>query len=151
QRALADRDKATQSFAIAKRTAERVVFDIAQGLRNVQGLRAETVRKILETSRAAFDQLATSAPNDLGLQRSLSALLIEFGDTYFSLGDLPASLKAFNDGLAIQQRLTLADPNNTQWQGDVAILHFRLAGVLVAQGKLEDALKAYRDALAVWE
>src|SRR5262249_10561350 len=72
QRAIAERDKATQSFAIAKRTAERVVFDIAQGLRNVQGLRAEAVRKILETAQAAFDQLAASAPDDLDLQRSRS-------------------------------------------------------------------------------
>jgi len=151
QRALADRDRATQSFAIAKQTAERVVFEIAQGLRNVQGLRAETVRKILETSRTAFDQLVTSAPNDLGLQRSLSALLIEFGDTYLSLGDLPASLKSFNDGLAIQQRLAVADPNNTLWQGDVAVLNARLGGVLVTQGKLDDGLKAYRDSLAAWE
>jgi len=51
QRALADRDRATRSFAIAKQTAERVVFEIAQGLRNVQGLRAETVRKILSLPR----------------------------------------------------------------------------------------------------
>ena len=151
QRALADRDRATQSFAIAKRTAERVVFDIAQGLRNVQGLSAETVRKILETSRAAFDQLVTSAPNDLGLQRSLSALLIEFGDTYFTLGDLPAALKAFNDGLAIQQRLAIADPNNTLWQGDLALLDARVGSVLAEQGKLDDGLKAHRDALAIWE
>ena len=151
QRALADRDRATQSFAIAKRTAERVVFDIAQGLRNVQGLRAETVRKILETSRAAFDQLARSAPGDLDLQRSLSAMLIEFGDTYLTLGDLPAALKAFNDGLAIQERLAVADPNNTLWQGDLALLDARIGSVLVAQGKLDDALKVYRDALAIWE
>jgi tetratricopeptide (TPR) repeat protein len=151
QRALADRDKATQSFAIAKRTAERVVFEIAQGLRNVQGLRAETVRKILETSRVTFDQLAQSAPGDLDLQRSLSAMLIEFGDTYSSLGDLPSALRAFNDGLAIQQRLAIADPKNTLWQGDLAVLNARVGTVLVAQGKLEDGLKAHRDALAVWE
>jgi tetratricopeptide (TPR) repeat protein len=151
QRALAERDKATQSFAIAKQTAERVVFQIAQGLRNVQGLRAETVQKILETARATFDQLAKSAPGDLDLQRSLSAMLIEFGDTYFSLGDLPAALKAFNDGLAIQERLAIADPNNTLWQGDVALLNARVGTVLVAQGKLDDGLKAHRDALAVWE
>jgi tetratricopeptide (TPR) repeat protein len=151
QHALAERDKATQSFAIAKRTAERVVFEIAQGLRNVQGLRAETVRKILETARAAFDQLAKSAPDDLDLQRSLSVMLIEFGDTYLTLGDLPAALKAFNDALAIQERLAIADPNNTLWQGDLALLNARVGTVLVAQGKLDDGLKAYRDALAVWE
>ena len=90
-----------QNFQIAKRTAERVVFDIAQGLRNVQGLSAEAVRKILETAQAAFDQLAASAPDDLDLQRSRSVMLNEFGDTYLTLGDLDAALKAYRDSLAI--------------------------------------------------
>ncbi len=38
QRALAERDKATRNFKLAQRTADSLVFDIAQGLRNVQGM-----------------------------------------------------------------------------------------------------------------
>ena len=68
-----------------------------EGLRNVQGMSAEAVRKILETAQAAFDQLAASAPDDLDLQRSRSVMLDEFGDTYLTLGDLEAALKAYRE------------------------------------------------------
>src|SRR5262249_15428715 len=71
-----ERDNATRNFKLAQKTAESLVFDIAQGLRNVQGMSAETVRKILETARATFERLATSAPDDQTLQRSRSVMLI---------------------------------------------------------------------------
>jgi hypothetical protein len=71
--AVAESDKATRNLAVAKRTAERVVFDIAQGLRNVQGMNAHAVRTILETAHAAFDELAAQAPDDLDLQRPASS------------------------------------------------------------------------------
>jgi hypothetical protein len=67
QQAVAERDRATRNFKLAQQTADSLVFDIARGLRNVQGMSAETVRKILETARATFDQLAASAPDDLAL------------------------------------------------------------------------------------
>src|SRR6202043_3909414 len=100
-----ERDNATRNFKLAQKTAESLVFDIAQGLRNVQGMSAETVRKILETAKTTFEQLAASAPDDLTLQRSRSAMLTEFGDTYLTLGDLDQALKAYRDGFAIIERL----------------------------------------------
>jgi len=42
---------------------------------NVQGLSSESLRKILETERATFEQLASSAPDDLSLQSSRAAML----------------------------------------------------------------------------
>ena len=66
---------------VLQQTAESLVFDIAQGLRNVQGMNAESVRKILDTARATFEQLAVSAPDDPTLQRSQSVMLSEFVST----------------------------------------------------------------------
>jgi tetratricopeptide (TPR) repeat protein len=134
-----ERDNATRNFKLAQKTAESLVFDIAQGLRNVQGMSAETVRKILETARATFEQLATSAADDLALQRSRAAMLNEFGDTYLTLGDLDQALKAYRDGLVITERLAAADRSNTQWQRDLSISYDRVGDVLVARGKLDEA------------
>ena len=64
-RAKEERDNATRNFKLAQRTADSLVFDIAQGLRDVQGMSAESVRKILETAKATFEQLAAAAPDDL--------------------------------------------------------------------------------------
>jgi tetratricopeptide (TPR) repeat protein len=146
-----ERDKATRNFRLAQRSAESMVIDIARGLRNVQGMSAETVRKILDTARATFEQLAAAAPDDLALLRSQSLLLEEFGETYQTLGDLNAALKAYRDSLDIGERLAAADPSRPLWQRHLLVAHNNIGNVLAAQGKLDDALKAYRDSLAIAE
>jgi tetratricopeptide (TPR) repeat protein len=146
-----ERDKATRNFRLAQRSAESMVIDIARGLRNVQGMSAETVRKILDTARATFEQLAAAAPDDLALLRSQSLLLEEFGETYQTLGDLNAALKAYRDSLYIGERLAAADPSSPLWQRHLLVAHNNIGNVLAAQGKLDDALKAYRDSLAIAE
>jgi hypothetical protein len=83
-----ERDNATRNFKLAQKTADSLVVDIANGLRNVFGMPADTVRKILETAKTTFEQLVASAPDDVTLQRSRGAMLNEFGDTYLTLGDL---------------------------------------------------------------
>jgi tetratricopeptide (TPR) repeat protein len=146
-----ERDNAGRSFKLAQKTAERVVFDIARGLRDVQGMQAETVRKILETARRTFEQLATSAPDDLALQQSRAAMLREFAYTYLTLGVLDQALQASRDSLAIAERLAKGDPGNANWQHDLAIAFSSVGDVLVGQGKLDEALQAYRNSLAIAE
>src|SRR6267154_462027 len=158
QRALAEqnealakeeRDRATRNFKLAQSTAESLVSDIAQGLRNVQGMRADAVRRILDTSRGTVDQLAASAPDDPTLQRSRGIMLAEFGTTYRTLGDLDQAQKAFRDGLAIAESLAAASPRNTLLQHDLSAAYVNVGDVDAAQGRLDDALKAYRSGLDI--
>jgi tetratricopeptide (TPR) repeat protein len=151
QQAVAERDTATRNFKLAQKTADSLVFDIARGLRDVEGMRADAVRKILETAKATFEQLAAAAPDDLELQRSRSVMLNEFGETYLTLGNLGEALKSFRDGLAIRERLAKADPNNAGWQRDLSVSRNRVGDVLVAQGDLAEALKSFREGLAIAE
>jgi hypothetical protein len=76
-------------------------------------------------------------------KRSRSAMLIEFGDTYSTLGDLEQTLKAYREGLAIQERLSAADPSNLQWQNDLGITHERVGNVLMAEGDPPYAYGSY--------
>src|SRR3984893_2287366 len=149
--AKAERDNAERNFKLAQKTADSLVLDIARGLRDVQGMSAETVRKILETAKATFEQLTASAPDDLALQRSRSVMLDEFGDTYLTLGDLEHALAAYRDGLVIRARLAASDRNNSQWQHNVSGSYDQVGDVMVAQGDLGEALKAYRDSLTIRE
>src|ERR1700737_3423511 len=55
--AKTERDNATRNFKLAQKTAESLVFDIAQGLRNVQGMRPERGRKPPKTARRLLRQL----------------------------------------------------------------------------------------------
>jgi tetratricopeptide (TPR) repeat protein len=144
------RDKAERNFKIAQKAAEGLVFDVAQGLRNVQGVSAEAVRRILEAARTTFDQLAAAAPEDLVLQRSRAVMLREFGDTYLMLGDLDAALKVYREAFAGAERLVAAG-NDTLWQRDLSLSYSKIGNVLAAQGRFAEALKAYRDSLAITE
>ena len=76
--AQTQRDRAERNFGIAKNAADHVVFRIAQDLRNVQGMRVESVRRILDAAQAMMDELARAAPDDLQLQRSRAAMLAGF-------------------------------------------------------------------------
>src|SRR5262249_49170429 len=146
-----ERDNATRNFRLAQQTAESMVVDVARGMRNVQGMSAKTVRLILDTARATFEQLAAAAPDDPALQHSQSVLLDEFGETYETLGDLEAALKVYRDSLAIHERLAAVDPSNPLWQYGLSVSYTSIGHALAAQSKFEDALKAYRDGLAIAE
>jgi tetratricopeptide (TPR) repeat protein len=146
-----ERDKATRNFRLAQQTADRLVFDIAQGLRNVQGMRAETVRRILETARGTFEQLAASAPDDPSLQRSRAAMLAEFGNAYLTLGDVEQALKLYRDSLDIAQQLAIAEAGNPRAQRDLLASHLKVGDARMAQGRLADALSSYREGLAICE
>jgi tetratricopeptide (TPR) repeat protein len=154
QRTIAQRNEAqvkeqidytTRNFKVAQKTAESLIFEITHALRNAQGMGPETVRKILEASRATFEQLANSVSTDLALEKSRLMILAQFADVYLSLGDLDQALEAYRQALAIHP--LMADPSNTRWEGDQAQLHEKVGDVLVAQGKLDEALKAYREGL----
>jgi tetratricopeptide (TPR) repeat protein len=151
QEAVAERDRAERNFAVAKEAADDVVFRLAQGLRNVEGMRADAIRRILETAQTLMDKLARTAPDDLELQHSRLAMFAEFGDTYWLLGDLEQALKAYRHALAIAERHAATDRNNAVWQRALSISYNRIGDVLRIQGKFDDALKAYRDGLAIAE
>ena len=64
-----ERDNATRNFKLAQKTAESLVFDIAQGLRNVQGMSAETVRilnlpEMKERTKSQGIELGSSTPEE---------------------------------------------------------------------------------------
>jgi tetratricopeptide (TPR) repeat protein len=147
--AKTERDNAIRNFKLAQKTAEGLVFDIAQSLRDVQGMSAEAVRKILETARRTLDQLATASPDDLPLQHSRAVMLREFGDTYMTLGDLEQALTVYRDSLTILERLVSTDPSNAGWQSEIPISLDAIGDVLVEQGKLDEALETYRNGLAI--
>ena len=143
------RDHAEYNFAIAKQEADNVVFQLAQNLRDVQGMRVESVRKILDAARTLMDQLAQAAPDDPQLQRSRAAMLMEFTETFLRIGDLTRAQAAAEEGLAITRKLTAGNPNNGTSQRDVYASLIRLGDVRLATGARAEALAIFEDALAI--
>jgi tetratricopeptide (TPR) repeat protein len=149
QEAEKQRDFAQRNFRIAKQAADDVVFRLAQGLRDVAGMRVESMRKILDVAQALMDRLAKAAPDDLSIQRSRASMLDEFVDTYLTFGDITRARTAADESLAIARKLAAADPGNAEWQRDINVSLNKVGDVRLAAGDRGSALAAYDEGLAV--
>jgi tetratricopeptide (TPR) repeat protein len=147
--AQTQRDLAVRNFGIAKQAANHVVFRIAQDLREVQGMRVESVRRILDAAQGMMDELTRAAPDDLPLQRSRAAMLSEFAITYRGAGDLTHARAAAEESVAIMRKLAAADPGNAGWQRDLSVSLNRVGDVRLAAGDQAAALAAYEESSAI--
>ncbi len=141
--------RATQNLGIAKSTVDKVIFDVAQGLRDSQGVRIETMRAILNRVETAMTELSDAAPGDADIQRSRAAMLDDFGDTYLNAGDGVAALKAYQASLEIQRKLLAAAPKDPDVQRDVSLSLDRIGNVKMSNGDVAGAKAAYDEALAM--
>ena len=66
-------------------------------------------------------------------------------------GDLAGALEAYQDGLAIFDRLAKSDPSNAGWQRDLAIGYSKVANIQMKQGRRDYALKALRQGRQIIE
>ena len=142
------RDLAETNFGVARQAGEDVVFRLVQDLRD-QGMRVESLRRILDLAQAMMDKLARTAPDDIKLQRSRAALLDELATTYLSAGDLTRARAAAEESLAISRKLAAADPGNAGWQYYVSISLDKISEVRSAEGDRAGALAACEESLAI--
>lgn len=149
--AVAQRQEAERNFAVAKQGADSLVVDIAQGLRNVEGMRTEAVSTILERAERVFASLVERSGDNKELLRSQAVMLMEFADTYEAKGDTAKQLNAAELALAATKRLTAADQGNPVWLADLSLAYEKIGDARRAQGKLPAALEAYRESLGIAE
>jgi tetratricopeptide (TPR) repeat protein len=141
--------RADSNFTVAKQTVDGLIFNIAQGLRGVTGMRIDTVREILDTVQKTIDQLTQSAPDDPQLLRSRSVMFGNFVDTYLAAGDLQDAAAAASQSLDIARKLAARDPGNAQAQRDLSLILDRLGDVKSQGGDGVAALAAYQESLDI--
>jgi tetratricopeptide (TPR) repeat protein len=61
-------------------------------------------------------------------------------------GNLDAALKAYEDGLAIHEKLAAQDPSNAEWQRGLIVSNVKLAEVAESQGDLASEAKRHYQA-----
>ena len=101
-------DRAERNFAAAEDTVNGLIFQIAQGLRNVEGIRVESLDKILGQARKTVERLTETDPDNPALLRSKAVMLDEFAKTYLAAGNLAAARKSAEESHAILSRLAEA-------------------------------------------
>src|SRR4051794_7527389 len=145
------RDRAERSLAVATDTANTLVFDLAQELRDRAGMPIALVRRILDRAEALQQQLADTRETTPDLRRSESVALNELAEAFVAQGDVARALAAAERSRAIMTELVAANPDNTKWQRDLSISHDRLGDLLLLAGRRDEALAAYRQSFAIRE
>lgn len=149
--ATAQRDRAERTLEAATQTANGLVFDLAQQLKDRAGMPADLVRNILDRARKLQSQLTSSGETAPELRRSEAAALLGLADTLYSLGDSKAALEAAERSREILEGLTAIDPSNTEWQRWLSVADNKIGGLLALGGQPDKALAEYRKGMAIRE
>jgi tetratricopeptide (TPR) repeat protein len=150
QVATAQRDRAERNLTAATRTANTLVFELAQEFRD-RGLPVDLVRKLLNRARDLQRQLTSSGEMSPGLLNSEAAALCELSTTLRAQGDYKDALETADTCRAVMERLLADDPSNAQWQRQLAASYQSIGDASRDAGQREAALAAHRKALAIRE
>jgi hypothetical protein len=88
------RRRAEETLAAATKTANSLVFDLAQRFRNSVGIPADLIKDILDRARDLQEQLLKSGQVTPGLKRSEEALM-EIQNALLAIGDTAGALAAY--------------------------------------------------------
>jgi hypothetical protein len=141
--AQTQRDRAENALRLATETANGLIFDLAQKLRNVSGVPASVVADILGRARKLQEQLAAGGSASADLQRSRAAALTETADSLMTIGDLKGALDAARQSQSYMEKLAQSDPGNAEWQRDRSVSYAKLADVHLKSGEKAQAREAF--------
>jgi tetratricopeptide (TPR) repeat protein len=147
--AVEQRDIAQQRLLLARNTSETLVSFVAQDLQKVQGIRTDTVRRVLDAARSLSDLLAPDLREDATFQESRANMMSQFGVAYLTAGDLSKATASFQEALQIYQQLAAKEPSVTNWQKGIADQIDQIGGALQKQRSLTDAQEQYERSLMI--
>lgn len=148
--AIWQREVARTNFEAARGTADAVVNDLALGLRDVEGMRAETVRQILDRAADAYRKLSDSTGHTVEIERGQARMYVLFANTYSAKGDNARAWDSASAAVAIMRRLVELDPTDWQYQRELGNAREAAATVMHDQGRKDDALRERREILALF-
>ena len=151
QEAVTQRNRAEQALTAATKTANSLVFGLAQRFKNSIGIPATLVKDILDRARALQEELVNSGQVTPDLKRSEGESLIETVDTLLAIGETTGALAAAQQAKKIFTVLLAGSSNSADYQRELSVALGKIGDVQVAQGDLAGALKSYRDGLAIAE
>ena len=122
QRAAAEeqRQRAEAAIAAATKTANSLVFDLAQRFRDVVGIPADLIKDILDRARALQEQLIKSGQVTPELKSSEAGALDETATSLLAIGDTAGALAAAEQARQIMTDLLASNPgaptSSTVWR-----------------------------------
>ena len=149
QRAVAAQTQAEKNFRTAERAINSLIFDIAQDLKQIEGVSPAAIQRILGQSRDALGTLLATDPENPNLRRMKAVALTQFGDVYLRSGQADQAAAAYEEAAVIFRALAKAEPENTGYRRDVSLSLNKLGDLRLRRGEADAALKAYEEGLAI--
>jgi eukaryotic-like serine/threonine-protein kinase len=139
-------ERAERTLDAAKQAVNIIVVDVANGLRNIEGVRTATIRTVLQRIEKSVDWLTSDAPNDQALARLDLVMMDEFARTYMTAGDLDrarqAAAAALSKGRALAQRY----PSDPEWRRVESVALNELGTLSLRTGDAAAAMRSFRQA-----
>jgi len=138
---------AVRNFSAAKNAIDGLnglIYNVAQGLQNVVGMRVDAVKSTLGAVSGTIDALDKGAPDDAELKLSRARMLANFVDAYLAAGALQDAEGAANDGLAAAQTVAAKEPDNQDAQRALVVSLYKLGDVKLKAGDASVALQSYQ-------
>jgi len=147
--AQAQRDRAENALTLARKTANDLVFDLAQRFRSATGMPVAIVNDVLDRARALQQQLVNSGESTPDLMASVASAQLESAITLRDFGDSAGALTLARQSYATLAPVVAAQPANVVGQRNLAVTDNVIGGLLTDQGDLDGALAQYNAALAI--
>lgn len=146
--ALEQKQKAEGNFRLAQETLQGVIADIANGLKDVEGMSVASRRAILDRVGNTIEVLQYGGEDARALDDTRVQMWNAFGETYAAGGDAERALSAYREMIAINRRmLERADgPYRQEIERGIGVALERIGDLLAGQGRRQDALAAYQEA-----
>ncbi len=141
-----EQQRASRSLDAAKHAVQIIVRDVANGLRNVQGIGTDKIRIVLEDIRQTVQNLAREAPNDRAVTQLNLEMLDEFATTYFAVNDLDRAQASAAAALELARARAAQDPD-PEWLRSIAVSLTKIGAVKLRRGEIPAALRADREAV----
>jgi hypothetical protein len=135
---------AQDNLTLATETANRLVYDLADKLRDA-GVPTAIVADILDRARQLQDQLIAGGQTSPALRESQAGALAETATTQLAIGDTKAALVSARQEHDLVQALLAAAPHTIALQHDLSVSEHNIGAALRAQGDPDGALAAYRE------
>ena len=143
-------DDATRRFGLARDTADFLLTEVDEQLKNVAGAGALR-RSLLERSYDRFAGFLTEHSDDPRVQAEAARWLIKLSDIAYQLGRLDEAEAKRRTALDMRQRLLAADPDNPELQEALSINLVLIGDVTRARGAPDKGREFYEQALRIDE
>jgi tetratricopeptide (TPR) repeat protein len=140
-------ERAERNYAAARSTVDSLIRNVAVGLRDVEGLRGETIARVLNTVKGTIDQLAKTNPEDLRLEESRGVMHGEFSKTYLTAGDQKRAMEATMEALKISRKLAEREPSGNAYRRNTAMNLLTIGYLNSLAGDTVETEKAYRESI----